>query len=293
MKKFEARAAERWHVPFFATMFLCHALKANGRPCHAYASVLEEVVDRTGTPVITYSHTCRHHRSFFEGTRWKEKYLGDIWYREIWQVPHLHIEYVLSSGAVDVTRADVEGFEPRGCTWYLFVLLARHVPAACRDWNPTLWEKAQTVIWHRIDSIGPVPLDYIDLRQTICQPFAQELALCLKRFPAATHRREMLKEEWLTAVKLLLILGDAEEILTDPQLTAETFQLARRPDLLCLNSMIDGGEILDLLLTERAALYKKKIAGVNVDAFREELLAVAWEPSRAVAWCFEFDFRQT
>ena len=270
-------------------MFLCHALKANGRPCRAYASVLEEGVDRDGTPVVTYSHTCRHHSHFFDGDTWKHKYLGPIWYNEIWRIPHLHVEYVLSSGAITVTKEDVDWFTLEGYSWYLFVLLARHVPAARRDWNPLLWEKAQTMIWRRIDSIGPVSLDYADLRATICVPAAKELALCLKRFPSANHRREMSKEDWLTAVKLLLILGDADEILTDPQLTLETLSLARRVDLSILNSMIDEGEILNLLLTERAAFYEKCIRGVGVAAFREELLAVAWEPSRAVAWCIDFE----
>jgi hypothetical protein len=90
-------------------------------------------------------------------------------------------------------------------------------------------------------------------------------------------------------VKLLLILGDADEILTDPQLTLETLSLARRVDLSILNSMIDEGEILNLLLAERAALYEKCVRGVGVAAFREELLAVAWEPSRVMDWCADFD----
>jgi hypothetical protein len=264
---------------------ICHALKANGRPCHAYGSVLERGVDRDGTLVTTYSHTCRHHQHFFDGDAWKKKYLSSIWYQDIWHIPHHHIEYVISSGAVEVTQDDVAAVESKGDSWYLFVLLARHVPAARREWNPSLWEKAQFMIWRRIDSIGPVSLDYIDLRRTICEPFAQELALCLNRFP---RHRETSKEWWLTAVKLLLILGDEGEILKDPQLET-CLSLACRPELPILKSMIEQGEILNLLLTERAAFYANCVAGVSLSTFREELLSVTWHPSRAIDWCMDFD----
>jgi hypothetical protein len=264
-------------------MFLCHAVKTNGRPCRAYASVLEKSVDREGTLVITYSHTCRHHQHFFDGDAWKHKYLSPIWYNELWRVPHRHVEYVLSSGAVTITKADVEWFAVEGCTWYLFVLLARHVPAARRDWNPLVWEKAQSMIWRHIDSIGPVSLNYVDLRATICD--AQELALCLKKFP---RHRDPSHEWWLTAVKLLLILGEEGEILKDPQLET-CLSLACSAELPILKSMIEEGEILNLLLTERAAFYAKCIAGIRLSNFREELLAVTWHPSRALNWCVDFD----
>ena len=269
-------------------MFLCHAVKTDGRPCRAYASVLEKNVDRDGTPVVTYSHTCRHHQHFFDGDAWMHTYLGPIWYNEIWRVPHRHVEYVLSSGAVTITKADVDWIGIEGCTWYLFVLLARHVAAARREWNPPLWEKAQSMIWQHIDSIGPVSLNYVDLRATICEPFAQELALCLKKFPRWWTTANS-KDWWLTTVKLLLILGDECEILKDPQLETCLSLACSAETLPFLKSMIEEGEILNFLLTERAAFYAKCIAGVGVSNFREELLAVAWHPSRVMDWCADFE----
>jgi hypothetical protein len=220
-----------------------------------------------------------------------------MWYnRDFWRIPHLHVEYVLSSGAVTITKSDVDWIGVEGCAWYLYVLFARHVPELRRIWNPVLCDRAQEMLWRRVDSIGPLNLSYADLRATIQgQDLVNELALCLRKFPTAIYRRELSREEWLSAVKLILLLGDADEILTDSGLAQETLHVAKRSDLPLLSSLIDDGTLVKLLLDERAALYEKCIRGVNLVAFSEELLAVAWEPSRAIAWCvdFEGDFRIT
>jgi len=277
-------------------MFLCHALKANGRPCHAYASVLEESVDRLGTPVITYAHTCRHHVTFFDSPGWIKKFLGHVWHNHVLSfIPHRHVEYVLSSGAVQVTEEDVAAIEMKGYTWYLYVLLARHVPGLCRSWNTALCEKAQEMIWRRVDSIGPLTLTYADLGHTLSgksRLLPAELFLCLGFFPQYS-RPELSRDSWLTAICLILLLGPGEEILTSPYLEsclemmkgryAKTFKLP------ILESLLEDGSLAKQLLTARADLYEKRIRAVSVSTFREELLAVAWEPSRVLAWCADFD----
>ena len=269
---------------------LCHALKANSRPCHAYGSVLERCVDRDGSPVITYSATCRHHQHFFDGDTWKKKYItGSIWHRrEVWQIPHHHIEHVLSSGAVRITKSDVECIESKGCTWYLYVLFARHVPELRRSWNPSLCDKAQEMIWRRIDSIGPVSLTYIDLGLTIRDESAEEFIRCLQRFPVYA-RPEPSRDEWLSAVCLILIVGPGEEILTSPHLEKVLTGPFLRCNLPILEAMLIDGTLAKQLLDARADLYAKRIRGVNLDAFREELLSVAWHPSRAMDWCIDFE----
>ena len=272
-------------------MFLCHALKADGRSCRAYASVLEESVDRDGTPVITYSPTCQHHQHFFDGDTWKNKYLGAIWCnREFWRIPHRHVEYVLSSGAVKITKADVDFIGSIGCTWYLYVLFARHVPELRRSWNPVLCDRAQEMIWRRMDSVGPVTVTYADLGLTIREEYVEEFILCLRYFPVYA-KPEPSRDEWLTAVCLLLMVGPGEEILTSPQLEpllARALELRGRT-LPILDSLIADGTLVAQLLEARAALYATRVHSVNVNAFREELLAVAWEPLRVLDWCADFD----
>ena len=277
-------------------MFLCHALKANGRPCRAYASVLEESVDRLGAPVITYAHTCRHHDTLFDGAGWIKKFLGHVWHnRELTFIPHRHVEYVLSSGAVQVTEADVAAIEVKGYTWYLYVLLARHVPGVCRQWNTALCEKAQEMIWRRVDSIGPLTLTYADLGNTLhgqCRGDQSiELFLCLGFFPQYS-RPELSRESWLTAICLILLLGPGEEILTSPYLESCLEMMKGRYTrfkLPILESLLQDGSLAKQLLDERAALYEKCIRGVSVSTFRDELLAVTWEPSRVLDWCADFD----
>ena len=268
---------------------LCHALKANGRPCHAYGSVLERGVDRDGTPVITYSTTCRHHQHFFDGDTWKKKYLGAFWYnRELWQIPHHHIEHVLSSGAVTITKADVDFISPVGGTSYLYILFARHVPELRRSWNPNLCNRAQEMIWRHIDSIGPVRLTYADLGFTIRGEYAEEFIRCLQRFPIYA-RPEPSRDEWLSAVCLILMVGPGEEILTSPTLESAILGTYTGYKLPILEALITDGTLTKQLLDARADLYAKRIRGVNLDAFREELLSVAWHPSRAMDWCIDFE----
>ena len=219
------------------------------------------------------------------------KYLGAIWYnREFWRIPYLHVEYVLSSGAVKITKADVDFIGPMGCTWYLYVLFARHVPELRRSWNPTLCDRAQEMIWRHIDSIGPVTVTYADLSLTIQEEYADEFMLCLRCFPVYA-RPEPTRDEWLSAACLILLLGPGEEILSSPRLEsvlAGALPQSRGRTLPILESLLADGTLAKQLLEARAALYEKRIRAVNGDSFREELLATAWEPSR-LAWCVDFE----
>jgi hypothetical protein len=268
---------------------ICHALKASGRPCHAYGSVLERGVDRDGTLVTTYSPTCRHHKHFFDGDAWKKKYLGSIWNRrELWQIPHRHIEHVLSSGAVEVTQDDIANISTVGSTWYLYVLLARHVPHFKTSWNPELLAVAQVMIWRRIDSIGPVTLTYADLGLMIGDEYAEEYIKCLYSFPSHA-RPELICEEWLSAACLLRMMGPGDEILTSPHLEKVLTCPFSMRSLPILDSLLADGTLAKQLLDARADLYAKCVRGVNLGAFREELLGVAWHPSRAMDWCMDFD----
>jgi len=240
--------------------------------------------------VTTYSATCRHHQHFFEGDTWKKKYItGSIWHRrEVWQIPHHHIEHVLSSGAVEVTQDDIANISTVGSTWYLYILLARHIPHFKTSWNPELLAVAQAMIWRRIDSIGPVTLTYADLGLMIGDEYAEEYIKCLYSFPSQV-RPELIREEWLSAACLIRIMGPDYEILTSPHLEkvlTGSFSIRSLP---ILESLLTDGTLAKQLLDARADLYAKCVRGINLAAFREELLAVAWHPSRVMDWCMDFD----
>jgi hypothetical protein len=232
---------------------------------------------------------CHSHTHYFDKPdEWKKKYLGSIWDTP---VPHVinHVETVLRYGAIEVTKEDTQAIAYKGYSWFLLILIARYTPAFCRQWNDKLWTQTVSRIWLRHDQLGPVKVRFEDLWCMIQGDPLYEWLLAFGIFPIR-WRNEYTRDEWMYLTLKLLSFDTENKILTSPDLEKGLAQGTKVYKFLpALYSLFEDGTFTSTILDARLALYKKHIDGVNVSSFRDELLAVAWEPSRVVEWCADFE----
>ena len=247
----------------------CLAMTKDKKACRNYADL--------------GSITCHQHRNFFQ------KDLSRLFFRNgFGNFLHLRpdgikyrVEECLKRGLLQITKEQVMAINPRIHTsvtrsWCYFALVSNRYNNVMKS-NPVLWKAIIRQLWAWTEkiTIGPTLITWADMREMICvkgncAEFYEGVAL----FPdEAAYRHVMNEEEWFKFFETL-----------------------------------DPGFIVELWTTEyqsrdpifgdrwRAWLQQKKetfLSGSHMNSeLKEELFAVAYHPSRAVAWTFTEEEKQ-
>ena len=256
----------------------CLALSRKWRVCCNYASVIKNS-DGTTTRGIT----CIKHTEFFNNQEEIKMILFDprrggyAHYSHICSWISKWLESCLMEGLIKITQEDISKIITEGIRmritpkWAYFLLLyARSVKEFRYSWNPILWEKSVTTLWHWTRRIGPVEITKKDL----------QLLLCVKGSIFEFYRgielamEELNDDEWYSFF---------EECCAS---CAEWFEYFVGIPIEEHKKYVKGVtatlRYTAWLLTKKSRFFKK--CSEKLSIFKQEIMAVSWHPSRFQKW---------
>ena len=252
----------------------CYALTAIGRPCRNYSS--------------KDSYTCLKHSLYFDQfsiNDWKHS----LKYLEVCPRTKTHIENVMSIGIVQIPKEFVESLANCRNYTYFILLCARWLEGFSYTWNEPLFNTALKKLWLWSSSIGPVVIKHDDIL-TMIRGNVKELFY--KSFILYPHSLEFpyTKEHWSEYVKECAKADWFAPIFhldTHETKIQECIEFLDKKNLnpILLAFLRDN---FPIVYENAKKKYYKKICSYS-SPFKEQILEMAWEPSRMSAWCLDED----
>lgn len=249
----------------------CHALKKNNTRCRAFASI-----ESCSEDLITYKHTCKVHEKYFDTFQLTKGLVESL---EFWPGISEFLKEAFQLELICVKEDFIASLTAHSKYSYFYLLAARF-SAGFKPWNQSLYQKTFRLMWAWMGRIGPVQITYADLL---------DLAAIdpVPGFYTMVYSRGDRQLTWLTAAELCTKEQWFEAVYHADKATHETHLTQSRASFIPIPAF--EAEYPIWLSKAKEAYY------ANIQArlpYKEELVAVAWNPERFIDWCLNGEVKE-
>ena len=259
-------------------MSRCYALNKKEKPCHSYATVLEESNER-----ILYALTCSKHTHFFRTYR---PTLEDIFQLEF--IPQrTFMENAFKKGLLYIDEDFIRDIPVIEGYTYFYLLCAKYLEEFEVSWNNSMATMALRVLWRLVGSIGPYTIGHEELFTIIRRGYSATgfyvLAIC---YPT---KKKSSEKEWLRFFQQFLATDMGDQFLhSDKHEIFIQHMLAGADKKVCspvFMDLLQSGKIMQWIKAAKEARYS--VLQGRCRELKDALLETAWSPDRFYEWCID------
>ena len=255
----------------------CHALTKSGKRCRQLATVAEST-----SQSVTYNHVCKAHNDFFDTFTLTVELIENL---EYYRGTHIFLRDAIREGLICV-KGFIESLPPLSIYSYFYLVCVNNSKGFKSSWNSALHKETYDYVWSRLNSSGAVwihskhlfllaaldgPRGFYEMLVAFGRGYRPCQPIWLDFFDEAA-RQDFFQEMYHIDVSL-----------HETYLTQTIEALKNLPKGFTLSRILNELFMRWFLSKKRrryAYLQRRLI-------FKEDLLEVAWEPSRMEWWLDE------
>jgi len=254
----------------------CYALTKQQKRCRGLAPL--------------HSNVCKRHTSFFASYKIQERLIEHLEYK-----PGLCIFYRESiRRQLLCVKECIMGLSDERRFTYFYLICANNYKGFSSSWNRELHKEAYKMVWERMNSIGPIFITYRHLYALVKLEPVKEFYEMLKMFPYGRHA---LHEPWIKFFDRMAKIDffepmfhvDEEIHRTNIRQVLEVLDKNPFTQSYVLRTILESGLFMRWLQAKKRCRYDA--LQKRISPFWNELMEVAWEPSRVV-WCMDESQKQ-
>jgi hypothetical protein len=251
----------------------CHALTKGRKRCRQLATIADST-----TQSITYNHVCKKHEHFFDSFQLTEELVENL---EYYPGLHIFLRDAIREGLVCV-KEFIVSLPPLSIYAYFYLVCVNNAKVFNSSWNPALHKATYDYVWYRYNSSGAVWIHskHLFLLAALDGPKGfYEMLVAFGKGERPTQPIWLDFFDHTAKQDFFQEMYHVDMSLHENYLTQTIDSLKNSPKGLTLSRILDEFFMNWFTRTKRrryAYLERRLI-------FKEELLEVAWEPSR-MAW---------
>lgn len=253
----------------------CHALTKDNKRCRGLATILSKTKES-----ITYSHTCHRHTTFFDTFQPTEELIEDLEYSTCLRI---FFREALREGLICV-KGLIESLPALSCYSYFYLVCVNNCKGFQSSWNPGLHTETYRMVWERLHSAGPVFITYKHLFLLASLDGVAGIYEMLSLFP----QNSILGEPWFTFMDRLMKTEFFEQMFHADDTVHEAY-IERtikklKQNTTTLLTILESGMFIKWMKNKKERKYS--YMRNKISPFKDELIEVAWEPSR-IRWIMD------
>ena len=257
--------------PFYTSLMShCHALTKSGKRCRQLATVAESTSQST-----TYSHVCKTHERFFDTFQLTDDLAENL---EYYCGTHIFLRDAIREGLVCV-KGFIESLPPLPIYAYFYLVCVNNTKEFKSSWNPALHKETYDHVWSRFNSSGAVWIHSKHLFLLAALDGPKGFYEMLMAFGKGNRPSQPIWLEFFDEAAKQDFFQEMYHVdasFHETHLTQAIEYLKNSPKGLTLSRILD--ELFMIWFkrkkNRRYAYLQRRLI------FKEDLLEVAWEPSR-------------
>lgn len=255
----------------------CHALTKSNKRCRQLACIAEATHQST-----TYSHVCKAHEHFFDTFKLREDLAENLEYD---RCTHIFLRDAIREGLVCV-KEFIESLPPLPIYSYFYLVCANNTKGFKSSWNPALHKQTYDYVWSHFNSSGAVWIHSKHLFLLAALDGPRGFYEMLVAFGRGDRPCQPIWLEFFDEAAKQDFFQEMYHLDTsihENHLTQSIETLKNSPKGVTLSRILE-------LLFMRWFKAKKRRRYAYLQRrllFKEDLLEVAWEPSRMEWWLDE------